>query len=378
MKFHAIIPAAGTGSRMQLEQPKQYLRLKNGNSLLEQSASTLSQFCQQIVVAHHPNDDVITNQKLPTATQLVIGGDSRAESVFNALKWLVESGYQNDWVMVHDAARPFVDPTNIQDLIETVQATKQGAILATPITDTVKQVEQSATKTIIKTLDRNTLWSAQTPQIFAIQTLYDAYNQAPDLSLITDEASVMEQCGHNVQIVNGNLINKKITFIEDMKSCPNYRIGNGFDVHAFNDGNYIILGGVTIEHSRGIEAHSDGDVALHALCDALLGALALGDIGHHFPDTDAKWKNANSRELLVAVNQLINQQGYVVNNLDITIMAQLPKLAPYRQQMVENIATDLALENNQVSVKATTTEKLGFVGREEGIAVQAQVLLVNQ
>lgn len=388
MKLHGIIPAAGIGSRMQLDLPKQYLLLPSMLTVLQQTVKTLTPYCQQCVIAHHADDEYIHQLSFEGNCQLVLGGESRAHSVFNALTFLVASGYENDWVMVHDAARPFVDDEDIQRLLIMVEQTQQGAILATPMTDTVKQtVPADATDIqILTTLNRSQLWRAQTPQVFAIKKLYQAMSCVDDLSSISDESSAMEQYGQQVSIIEGSPKNIKITHKDDilmnnliapMTKIPDIRIGSGFDVHAFTEGDFIMLGGVKIPFDKAIKAHSDGDLVLHALCDAMLGALSLGDIGQHFPDTDVKWKNANSRDLLIAVNQLINERYYRVSNIDITIMAQRPKLAPFRSMMEQTISGDLNIDANSVSVKATTTEALGFVGREEGIAAQAQVLLMS-
>ncbi len=376
--FHAIIPAAGIGARTQTDIPKQHLKLPNGKTLLQQCAELLSGFVEHCVIAHHNDDKLITSTPLPQNCNLVTGGNCRAKSVFNALQWLVQKGFENDWVLVHDAARPFIEHQPVKQLIDHVVTTQRGAILATPVVDTIKQ--SNADKHIQRTLNRDELWQAQTPQVFPIKHLYAALSHA-ELEKISDEASAMELAGHEVDLIEGTANNIKITYPKDitmnqLQTNPlSIRIGSGFDVHAFTEGSGFVLGGVSIPYHRAIKAHSDGDVLLHALCDAILGALALGDIGQHFPDTDVKWHNANSRELLKAVNKMIQKKGYTVGNIDITIMAQAPKLLPYKQAMINNIANDLGVDVSHVSVKATTTEKLGFIGREEGIGVQAQVLL---
>ena len=460
--IHIIVPAAGIGQRMQSQLPKQYLQLANGKTVLQQSIEVLQRSIevlqrpievlqrsievlqrpieeQQAITQLQPNYSLghrivavaVQDSYWPeidwpekSMLQRVDGGDSRAQSVLNALQWLIDQGCGSDsdcgsdWVLVHDAARPCVSVTDIQQLITTVfdkseRSTAAGAILALPANDTVKMGSDSQ---IISTLDRSSVWLAQTPQMFPVKLLYDALLQHRDqLELISDEASAMENCGHKVALVKGHPHNIKITQPGDMAlanhftaeqqksqqlkpatnslpevddsstnqttnqinshSKPLFKVGSGFDVHAFTAGDHFILGGVRIPWQRGIAAHSDGDVLLHALCDALLGACALGDIGQHFSDKDPRWHNVDSRLLLKECHQMVRSCGYQISNIDISIMAQAPQMSPHILAMRNNISADLKLDITQVSIKATTTEKLGFVGRQEGLAVQAQLLL---
>jgi 2-C-methyl-D-erythritol 4-phosphate cytidylyltransferase/2-C-methyl-D-erythritol 2,4-cyclodiphosphate synthase len=331
--------------------------------------------------------------KLPLAQdsriQTYIGGAERVDSVLNGLSFISDRVKPNDWVWVHDAARPCLSHTDIDKLISALGKTDDGALLAVPVHDTVKRANERFT--VETTVDRQGLWRALTPQVFRFAQLKQALEQSlVDNICVTDESSAIESVGGKPALVQGSENNIKVTHPSDLNVAARtmqentkenltvaVRIGTGFDVHAFGEGDSIVLGGEDIPYSHGLIAHSDGDVLLHAIMDALLGALALGDIGKHFPDTDEEWKGADSRKLLRAVMALIMDKGYRVGNLDATIIAQAPKMAPYITRMCQNIAEDLVLPVTDVSVKATTTEHLGFTGRKEGIACQASLVLVR-
>lgn len=384
--IYAIIPAAGSGTRTQLKTPKQYIPLINGLTLLEQVLAKLlsiKRICQ-CVVAIGKQDRHWQQLTLSQHPQVVsvVGGSCRAESVLNALHWLVGNNKGSSWALVHDACRPCVNTADIERLIDECQRSESaaGAILAVPVNETVKQTKQGL---IELTLERSKLWLAQTPQMFPTKLLQLALEQQPSLLSIGDEATAMELSGHTVALVNGSRNNIKITDPDDITMANRFlsqptlfRTGSGFDVHAFTRGDHLLLGGVQIPCDKSIEAHSDGDILLHALCDALLGACALGDIGKHFPDNSNRWQGANSRELLGQVMEKISGCNYQVSNIDLTIVLQSPKVAPYIAMMIDNLSEDMHITPDQISIKATSTEKLGFVGREEGMAVQAQVLLV--
>ena len=249
--------------------------------------------------------------------------------------------------------------------------------------DTIKREDGAGLS--CETVDRTGLWRALTPQVFKYSDLKSAIEQGiRDEVTLTDEASAMEHSGIFPRLVESRGNNIKITRPGDLETAMSFvsvssglmpRIGSGYDVHAFDEGDSVILGGVRIAHTHKLKAHSDGDVLLHALMDALLGALALGDIGKHFPDTDSKWEGADSRALLKAVMLMLAEQGYRLGNADITVIAEHPKLAAHISDIQASIALDLGVPTNQISVKATTSEKLGFTGRSEGIACQASVML---
>lgn len=386
-----LIPAAGIGKRMQASCPKQYLSLL-GKSILEHTLSIFldhPRFSGVFVGLsdgdpYWPELDLSRHQKVHS----FIGGEERVDTVYEGLLTLSEHADDQDWVWVHDAARPCLAPDEIEGLFLQLNELSNGALLAVKIHDTVKYAGQD--NRCEKTVDRDALWRAMTPQVFRLGQLRQALKQCIDQGVfVTDDASAMEHVGAYPVLVSGSSHNIKITRPEDLSQAEQFmrnqkvtnqmrwpRVGTGYDVHAFEEGTFVTLGGEKIPHNRGLKAHSDGDVLLHALTDALLGALALGDIGKHFPDTDPQWKGANSRELLKAVLVLVKNQGYGVGNVDVTVIAQEPKMAPFIEAIQDNIANDLGVDKSCVGVKATTTEKLGFTGRKEGIAAQATALLV--
>ncbi len=392
MKNHAsrhwvIIPAAGIGARMRADRPKQYLNWR-GATLIEHTLRCfLSQSLFEAVAVGISSDDTFWSSLDISNSDLVCtytGGTERADTVARGLEVLADRAHDEDWVWVHDAARPQLDAGSIETLARHLEGTgTDGVVLAVPVADTLKRASKEGL--VLATVDRQSLWRAQTPQVFRFGALRAALEHCIENGLaVTDESSAMEALGYSPKLIEGSERNIKVTRPGDMellRSKQSYsgadgvRIGTGFDVHAFGEGDHITLGGVEIACDQGLVAHSDGDVLLHALCDALLGSLALGDIGHHFPDTDPQWKGADSRDLLRAVNALITQEGYRVSNVDSTIMAQAPKMAPHLETMRDNIAEDLGIDSGRVGIKATTTEKLGFVGRKEGIACQATVLV---
>lgn len=415
-KFWVIIPAAGIGSRMQADKPKQYLQIEN-KTILEH---TLCCFLDhpafdEVHVGLSQQDTYFEKYglNLKEGVKVFQGGKERADTVLNGLAFISDTAKDRDWVWVHDAARPCLSKEEIDLLIEELKQVDSGLVLGVPVSDTLKRIvsgeDTKGLPKIKETIDRAGLWRAMTPQIFSYADLRYALKYCDDGGLIvTDEASALEIVGRSAFMVHGFEQNVKVTLPADLVKVKEYlvgnkrpqrsinqgrhtgqdesklknntlrfpRIGTGFDVHAFGEGKFVILGGVKIPHEKGLIAHSDGDVLLHAIMDALLGALALGDIGKHFPDTDEKWQGANSRTLLKSVVSLIDEQGYQIGNIDSTIIAQTPKMAPYIRQMQANIAEDVQVDSACVSVKATTTEKLGFTGRKEGVACQASVILV--
>lgn len=397
-----LVVAAGSGSRMGASVPKQYLELR-GRTVLEHSLAALEAagVLQGLVLVHAQDDPWLDSLNLSPRIPLhrAIGGEQRADSVLAGLRKLRQLGQGDSWVMVHDAARPCVTARALLRLSEAVQSSGQGAILATPVTDTIKY--SPGGEVVERSVDRNALWRAQTPQMFHCGKLAAALEAVLAEGVeVTDEASAMEWAGEPVSLVEGEASNIKITQPADLVIAAAYlspatavtetgakvqsepatgasgmRIGHGYDVHRFGPGDHIVIGGVRITHHSGLEAHSDGDVLIHALCDALLGAVGAGDIGRHFPDTDPANANIDSRILLRRVHDLIAAQGWRLANADLTLVAQAPKMAPHIDAMRTNLALDLGTAADAVNVKATTTEKLGFAGREEGIAAHAVVCL---
>ncbi len=382
----ALIVAAGQGRRLDCSAPKAFLQL-GGSPLFLWSARTFEQIPEvtRIVLVvpagYCESAQSLAQQAGLTKIGAVIpGGKTRCDSVFAGLQAL--SSDPTDLVAIHDGARPFVSAEIISRTI--VAAEQTGAALAArPITDTLKQVDDDLC--VAATVDRTGLWHAQTPQTFRFSTIYVAYQQARVGGWrATDDASLVERAGGKVTVVEDDVRNFKITVPNEWQRAQalvagsqQLRIGHGFDVHPFVAQRPLILGGIRIPFDRGLAGHSDADVLLHAIADALLGAAGLGDIGRHFPDTDPAYKDADSTELLARTVELVSEAGYRPTNVDATVIAQQPRLADYIPEMESCIAAVLGLSESQVNVKATTTEHLGFVGREEGIAAEAVALIVK-
>ncbi|MEO3947957.1 2-C-methyl-D-erythritol 4-phosphate cytidylyltransferase [Gorillibacterium sp. CAU 1737] len=388
--FGVVMLAGGRGSRMKSAESKQFLLVAGKPILvhaLERFEEQPETACIVLVAAEGELErcrHLVNQHGIHKVTAIVQGGAERQDSVACGLKALPA---EVEWVMVHDAARPFAAAEDIRACA--AAAVEEGAaILAVPVKDTIKTAD--ARRRVTATPDRSTLWAVQTPQAFRRRVLEEAHAAALDEGCLgTDDASLVERIGGTVRIVPGSYENIKITTPEDLQWAEAYaaraasagkdpamiRIGQGFDVHAFEEGRKCIIGGVDIPFEKGLAGHSDADVLLHAVADAILGALALGDIGKHFPDTDAAYKDADSIKLLEHVWALAIERGYRLGNLDATVIAQRPKMAPHIPAIVEVLARTLHAEPGAINVKATTTEKLGFTGREEGVAAQAVVCL---
>ena len=381
-----IIAAAGSSSRMGTGVDKQFVILA-GKPVLWHTINVFKQLPQihQILVTVSPGNAervaALLQQTLADIPwQIVPGGAERQDSVRNALQLVSPSV---ELVLVHDGARPFVEP---ECVLKSMQAAAEtgAAVVAVPVKDTIKLAD--AAGGVKQTLDRSSLWQVQTPQTFRRELLLKAHEQAAAAGVVaTDDAALVEWAGGSVSLVRGSYYNFKVTTPEDLvlaeavaaerSGRQMQRVGFGYDVHQFVAGRPLMLGGVEVPHDRGLEGHSDADVLLHAISDALLGAAGLGDIGKHFPDTDPRYKGISSLLLLREVCRKLKEAGYTAQNLDAVIAAQEPKLAPYIARMNETIAAALDIPVTQVNVKATTTEHLGFVGRKEGIAAQAVVMI---
>ena len=371
----ALIVAGGRGSRFGGPLPKQYATLAGQPVLrrtLEVFQATPGIDGIQVVIA--PGDEghyraAVEGMALPPP---VIGGASRQQSVLYGLESL--AAHPPDLVAIHDAARPYVRVSDIMGCLEALGPGIDGAVLGVPVADTLKKVDEAGV--LAGTVSRTGLWRAQTPQIFRFAELLAAHRAAASLarheaSALTDDAAVAERAGLRVVIVEGHDDNRKITTADDMVTTMETRTAFGFDVHGFADGSQVMLGGVAIPHGQALAGHSDADVALHALTDALLGTIGAGDIGKHFPPSDPQWRGVSSdRFLRRAVDLLANAGGRIVH-LDLTLVCEAPRIGPHREAMVESIARIAGIERDRVSVKATTTEGLGFTGRREGIAAQA-------
>jgi 2-C-methyl-D-erythritol 4-phosphate cytidylyltransferase/2-C-methyl-D-erythritol 2,4-cyclodiphosphate synthase len=393
----AIVPAAGRGARFSAgSAPKQYAPLR-GATVLEWSLRALlaEPRVHAVVVALAADDGEWPRiaAKLATAkVQVTLGGANRQDSVANGLEYLAAQAAADDWVLVHDAARPCLSAVDLGALLDALgtgpggagaaaAAGAAGAVLAAPIVDTVKRELGGR----VATVDRSGLWRALTPQVFRYAQLRHALKEAALAGIaVTDEAQAVERLGLHPVLVPGSPFNVKITRPADLAIADSVlrttedkpmRIGQGFDVHAFGAGDHVMLGGVRIAHSQGVVAHSDGDVVIHALCDAVLGALGDGDIGRHFPDSDPKYRGADSRVFLRVVAQRMRAAGLTLINADITVLAEAPRIAAHRTAMAEALSADLGAAAHLINIKATTTERLGFIGRGEGLAALASVLL---
>lgn len=381
-----IIVAAGSSNRM--GGINKQLELIDGIPVVVKSALALDSCASinEIIIATRPEDiDLIANLcedfGVGKLSSVVAGGDTRMESVRNAISAINEN---SKYIAIHDGARPLVESHDIERVIADAKK-HNAAALGVPVKDTIKQVDKKGF--IEDTPPRQSLFSAQTPQVFKLSLYLDAMEYAT--KDITDDCQLIENMGETVFITKGSYSNIKLTTPEDFQigkaltgkisntasTIPTMRIGNGYDVHRLVDGRELILGGVGIPFEKGLLGHSDADVLCHAIADSLLGAASLGDIGKHFPDNDDKYKDANSIELLEKVVDLVEYEGYSISNIDATICAQMPKLAPYIEQMRRGIADACDIDIADVSIKATTQEGLGFVGRGEGISTFAVCLL---
>ncbi|MEZ7845622.1 MAG: bifunctional 2-C-methyl-D-erythritol 4-phosphate cytidylyltransferase/2-C-methyl-D-erythritol 2,4-cyclodiphosphate synthase [Rhodospirillales bacterium] len=372
-KSVALIVAAGRGHRFGGEMPKQYTQLDGAPVLRHTVMAFLSQpKIDHVRVVIHPDDMGLyeaATEGLGLKTP-IFGGEERQDSVRLGLQQIADDA--PDFVLIHDGARPYISADVITRVLDAL-GSAAGAIPTLPLTDTIKRVIDGK---IVATEDRFELWRAQTPQGFRYSDILNAHLKLTGQSL-TDDAAICEAVGLTVVRVDGDDKNVKITTLSDIQASDNGEIfketrsGIGFDVHRFADGDHVVLCGVKIAHTHSLEGHSDADVALHALTDALLGAVGEDDIGHFFPPSDEQWRGVASDQFVSHAVKLIDSKGGRIVNVDITMMCEAPKVGPYRLLMRERVATILKISPSRVNVKATTTEKLGFTGRGEGIAAQA-------
>jgi len=365
----ALIVAAGSGSRAGGAQPKQF-RLVRGKPMLWHSYAALTAHpaIDQVYVAVGAGQVAEAAAALADLKEPILlqGGLTRRESVFLGLK-AIATAQTVDQVLIHDAARPFLPAQVIDDLLDALLRAP-GAVPALPVVDSLSR----GTDILSETVARDNLWRIQTPQAFAFKDIYAAHlcwtGAEP-----TDDARMLMAEGGDVRIVPGAEALNKFTFSSDFagNSMPTFRSGNGFDVHRLVLGTELWLCGVQIPHDKGLDGHSDADVAMHALTDAILGAMAKGDIGDHFPPSDPQWRGASSDRFLAYAIQLARADGYELSNADVTIICEQPKVVPFRAKMRARLAEIMAVDVDRISVKATTTEMLGFTGRGEGIAAQA-------
>jgi 2-C-methyl-D-erythritol 4-phosphate cytidylyltransferase / 2-C-methyl-D-erythritol 2,4-cyclodiphosphate synthase len=389
MFVSAILAAGGRGTRLGAAVPKQLLPLGE-HSILQRSFDTLMahERIDEVVVAL-PSDLAAAPPAFLTSSgkpvRIVDGGERRQDSVANAFSRV---SARAEVIVIHDAARPFATAQLFSRVIDAAVA-GGAAIAAMQASDTVKEASGAggAPRVVSRTLARDSIYLAQTPQAFTRQVLSDAIARGSVASAATDEASLAEQAGHVVRLVDGEPGNFKITTEQDLRMAvalagpipglrsPIPRIGIGYDLHRLEPGRALVLGGVEIPHEMGLIGHSDADVLCHAITDAILGAAAQGDIGRHFPDTDPKWKDANSIALLKRAAEIVRAAGFTISNIDAVVIAEAPKLFPHVERMREKLAAAMGIEIGAVSVKGKTNEKVGELGRNEAIAVHAVAML---
>ena len=373
-KVVALVVAAGSGSRAGDPLPKQY-RMLGGKPLLAHAIENLRQApVDDVRVVIGPGQEQLYRQALgdEPLPSFFTGGATRQQSVRNGLEAIAAEGGA-DMVLIHDAARPFLPQAVVERLLAALEEA-DGAVPVLPVVDSLARADAALGETV----ERTGLVRVQTPQAFrfgAVLAAHRAWSGAADAS---DDAQVARAHGLRVKTVEGDRMLEKLTYSEDfeqaeqrLRASMTSRTGLGFDVHAFAEGEELWLAGLLIPHSKGLKGHSDADVALHALTDALLGAAGAGDIGDHFPPSDPKWRGAASSQFLEHARDLIEGRGGRIDHVDLTIICEAPRIGPHKQAMRQRIAELLRLPEGQVSVKATTTERLGFTGRGEGIAAQA-------
>jgi len=378
MKNWAIIVAAGRGERTGFGINKVYMPF--GESTVIETVMDVFDRSGlfegiTVVISEQDKERFQTINKPKSVANWAIGGQNRQESVFNGLQKVPEDA---DIVAVHDAARPFVTKEIIEATINGAVSAGSG-VISVPVTDTIKMKQADGR---IMTPDRSCLFAVQTPQTFRRDMLLECHEKARKEAFITtDDAALFEKYYGTVELVTaqGAELNKKLTYRSDfeMNDMPDIRVGHGFDAHRLVEGRKLILCGVEVPYEKGLNGHSDADVAVHALMDAMLGAAAMGDIGRLFPDNDPQYKGISSMLLLENVRDRLGEAGYRVSNADITIIAQRPKLAPFIEQMGRNIAELLGLNVKRINVKATTTEKMGYEGAGEGISSHAVVTIIG-
>lgn len=385
----AIIVAAGRGTRVGGEIPKQYRDL-GGKAVLRHTVEALLA-CSEIdtvTVVIHPDDRPFYERSIgdlasdPRMRAPVSGGATRQASVLSGLRALAPAA--PDIVLVHDAARPFVSAGVVAASIAAVREGADASVSAVPVADTLKRIDMG-TGHVTQTIDRTALHAAQTPQAFAFAAIFRAHEAAAaqGLNTLTDDAGVAQWAGMKVAVTLGDPANVKITSAEDLMQAEQQqalrtrnthwetRVATAYDVHAFEPGDHVMLGGIPVPHDQGLKGHSDADVVLHALTDAVLATLCDGDIGSHFPPSDPQWRGVSSDRFLAFAIGRLRERGGEITHLDTTIVCEHPKIGPHRDRMRERIAEICATAASRVSVKATTSEGLGFTGRSEGIAALA-------
>ena len=375
----AIILSGGTGTRFDLSKPKQFYKL-NKKTIIE---TTVEKFINSnlfnyiIVVSHKKFFNLTKNLFNNTNIKVVLGGENRQKSVFCGLT--AAKSFNPKYVLIHDAVRPFFS----MNLLKNVLKKLKGEISVIPsinVYDSVRYFKNNKYSDVF----RENLKLIQTPQGFCFNSIYEAHKKNKE-SIHTDDSMILYELKNKIRLIKGEKMNFKITTKEDYNigklivkennNMSDIRVGTGFDVHKFKKGKKLKLFGITIPFDKSLEGHSDADVGFHSIVDAILGGLCLGDIGNHFPPTDNKWKNKKSIFFMSHVRKLLINKKYKINNLDVTLICEKPKVSQYQKKFIKSVAEALDIDDRKINIKGTTTEKLGFLGREEGIACQVSVTL---
>ena len=375
----AIILSGGTGTRFDLSKPKQFYKL-NKKTIIE---TTVEKFINSnlfnyiIVVSHKKFFNLTKNLFNNTNIKVVLGGENRQKSVFCGLT--AAKSFNPKYVLIHDAVRPFFS----MNLLKNVLKKLKGEISVIPsinVYDSVRYFKNNKYSDVF----RENLKLIQTPQGFCFNSIYEAHKKNKE-SIHTDDSMILYELKNKIRLIKGEKMNFKITTKEDYNigklivkennDMSDIRVGTGFDVHKFKKGTKLKLFGITIPFDKSLEGHSDADVGFHSIVDAILGGLCLGDIGNHFPPTDNKWKNKQSIFFMTHVKKLLKNEKFKINNLDVTLICEKPKVSQYQKRFIESVAKALDIDCRKINIKGTTTEKLGFLGREEGIACQVSVTL---
>ncbi|QRI64977.1 bifunctional 2-C-methyl-D-erythritol 4-phosphate cytidylyltransferase/2-C-methyl-D-erythritol 2,4-cyclodiphosphate synthase [Shinella sp. PSBB067] len=386
-----VIVAAGRGERAgsHADGPKQYRRI-GGRPVISHTLDLFVNWphAKCIVVVIHPDDEALLEAAraaaLPAGDRLIVvhGGPTRQQSVLAGLEALAADGISH--VLIQDAVRPFVEPAILERTLTAFHHGARAVLPAVAVADTLKRAD--ANGNVAETVSRSGLFAAQTPQSFHFQTILEAHRRAAASARtdFTDDAAIAEWAGVRVHLVEGGAGNVKLTLQKDLAMAdqrlshglPDVRTGNGYDVHQLVEGDGVTLCGLFIPHDQKLSGHSDADVALHALTDALLATCGAGDIGDHFPPSDPQWKGAASRIFLEHAAAIVREKGGTIMNADVSLIAEAPKVGPHREAMRRNLAEFLGIALDRCSVKATTNEKIGFIGRREGIAAIATATVV--
>ena len=375
----AIILSGGAGTRFDISKPKQFYKL-NKKTIVETTVEKFvnSNFFNHIIVVSHKDFFKFTKSLFNNKNiKVILGGENRQKSVFNGLS--AAKSLNPKYVLIHDAVRPFFS----MNLLQRVLKNLEGEISVVPSINVYDSVRYFKNKKYSNVF-RDNLKLIQTPQGFCFKSIYEAHKKNKE-SIHTDDSMILYELKNKIRLIKGEKINFKITTKEDYNigklivkekdNMSDIRVGTGFDVHKFKKGKKLKLFGITIPFDKSLDGHSDADVGFHSIVDAILGGLCLGDIGNHFPPTDNKWKNKQSIFFMTYVKKLLKNEKFKVNNLDVTLICEKPKVSQYQKRFIESVAEALDIDCRKINIKGTTTEKLGFLGREEGIACQVSVTL---